>query len=93
MYKRQVQECLTNITKHSSARQVTIKIESQDKFLSVLVKDDGQGFDQSQISEGFGLSGMRERVEGLGGSFVISAQLGLGVSIKVSLPVNIKVVS
>ena len=50
---RIVQECLTNITKHSSARQVTIKIESQDKFLSVLVKDDGQGFDQSQISEGF----------------------------------------
>lgn len=90
---RIVQECLTNITKHASARQVRIKIESHDKLLTVLVKDDGQGFDQSQISEGFGLSGMRERVEGLGGSFVMSAHLGLGVSIKLSLPVNIKVVS
>lgn len=90
---RIVQECLTNISKHASARQVIIKIDSKEQLLSILIKDDGHGFDKSQIFEGFGLSGMKDRVEGLGGLFMLSSHLGLGVSIKVSLPINFKVAS
>jgi len=88
---RIVQECLTNITKHANARSVTISVELQDQYLKLLVKDNGQGFDQHLISQGFGLAGMRERVEGLGGSFKLSATVGDGVLIAVSLPMNIKV--
>jgi|SRR5450830_1436 len=88
---RIVQECLTNITKHANARLVTIKVESQAEYIKLIVKDNGQGFDQHLITQGFGLAGMRERVEGLGGSFNLNANLGTGVVIKVSLPANIQV--
>jgi two-component system sensor histidine kinase UhpB len=88
---RVVQECLTNITKHANARLVTIKVEQQADFLKLLVKDNGQGFNSQQISQGFGLAGMRERVEGLGGSFQLNSNIGSGVMIEVSLPINIKV--
>ncbi len=87
---RIIQECLTNITKHASARLVTIKIERQVDYLNVLVKDDGIGFDLRHITEGFGLAGMRERVEGLGGAFEMHTQLGFGVEVKVRLPLNIE---
>lgn len=85
---RIVQECLTNISKHANARLVTIKIELASEQLKLLIKDDGQGFDVQQISQGFGVLGMRERVEGLGGSFQPSSNLGLGAVIEVSLPIN-----
>lgn len=88
---RIVQECLTNITKYANARLVTIKIERSADYLKVLVKDNGQGFDAQLISQGFGLAGMRERVEGLGGSFQLTTNLDAGVLIEVSLPINIKV--
>ena len=87
---RIVQECLTNITKHSNARLVTIKVEHQAELLKLSVKDSGQGFDPQHIAKGFGLAGMRERVEGLGGSFQLIADLGSGVMIEVSLPINIR---
>lgn len=88
---RIVQECLTNITKYANARLVTIKIERNADYLKVLVKDNGQGFDAQLISQGFGLAGMRERVEGLGGSFQLTTDLDTGVHIEASLPINIKV--
>lgn len=90
---RIVQECFTNVTKHANARSVTIKIEPQADHLKLMMKDDGRGFNQQHITEGFGLAGMRERVEGLGGSFLLNAGLGSGVQIEVSLPNNIKVLS
>ncbi len=88
---RIVQECLTNITKHANARLVTIKIEPKADYLKILVQDNGHGFDTQLTSQGFGLAGMRERVEGLGGSFHLSSNQNIGVLIEASLPLNIKV--
>lgn len=90
---RIVQECLTNVTKHANARVVIIKIERQTDHLNLMVRDDGRGFNQQPVIKGFGLAGMRERVEGLGGTFMIDTSLGSGVQIEVSLPINIKAVS
>lgn len=90
---RIVQECLTNITKHANARLVTIKIGPRAEQVKILVKDDGKGFNPNQMSQGFGLAGMRERVESLGGSFHLIARPDSGVIIEISLPVNIKVKS
>ena len=87
---RIIQECLTNIAKHASARLVTIKIERQADSLNVLMKDDGIGFDTQHITEGFGLAGMRERVEGLGGMFEMHTNLGCGVEVKVRFPLNLE---
>jgi len=90
---RIIQECLTNITKHANARMVTIKIETMAEQVKICVKDDGQGFDLHQISQGFGLAGMRERVDGLGGSFQLTTKPNDGVLIEISLPANIRVES
>ena len=87
---RIVQECLTNITKHANAQFVTIEIDKSDDYLNLLVQDNGHGFDLSQITQGFGLAGMRERVEGLGGIFHLNSDVNSGVSVKVSLPLNFK---
>ena len=48
--------------------------------------DDGRGFDPQEAGGGFGLSGMKERVEFLGGSLSIQSSPGIGTTIKVSVP-------
>jgi two-component system sensor histidine kinase UhpB len=90
---RIIQECLTNITKYANARFVTIKVERHDETLKLIVKDNGQGFDHHHTSPGFGLAGMRERVEGLGGIFNLHSEQGEGAWIEVSLPLNFKALS
>lgn len=87
---RVIQECLTNVTKHANARLVIIKVERRNEYLNLFVQDNGHGFDLSLNSHGFGLAGMRERVEGLGGNFHLSSDHGSGVLIKVSLPIIFK---
>ena len=62
---RLLQEALTNITKHARANTVRVTLKQSDGELSIEVQDDGQGFDTSAQSSGFGLLGMNERV-GLG---------------------------
>jgi len=88
---RIIQECLTNIAKHANARLVTIKIETLAEQVKIYVKDDGHGFDSHRVSRGFGLAGMRERVDGLGGSFQLTTKPDGGVLIKISLPARIRV--
>jgi two-component system sensor histidine kinase UhpB len=64
---RVVQECLTNITKHSQAKRVTVKVNQNDINIDIFIEDDGVGFDQTQMTKGYGLAGMRERIQGLFG--------------------------
>ncbi len=90
---RIIQECLTNITKYANPNFVTIKVERHDETLKLTVKDNGQGFDHHHTSPGFGLAGMRERVEGLGGIFNLHSAQGEGTWIEASLPLNFKVLS
>jgi two-component system sensor histidine kinase UhpB len=88
---RVVQECLTNISRHASAHkvilQVVCKAEATGTALTIGVEDDGKGFDPER-SEGFGLSGMRERVQGLGGTFELKSTIGSGTRIAVRIPVQ-----
>ncbi|WP_245835036.1 ATP-binding protein [Methylobacillus rhizosphaerae] len=85
---RIVQECLTNITRHAHANQVDIRIYIVDAMLSIEVTDDGRGFNMTQLPSGFGLAGMRERVEGLGGRFSLESALAAGARIRVELPLQ-----
>ena len=64
---RIVQEALTNASKHGAAPHATVSVLEQDGQVHVTVRDDGRGFDQTAATAGFGLAGMRERVELLGG--------------------------
>lgn len=89
---RVIQECLTNIMRHAAAQRVRIEVRRTrmpppDGGLEIEVEDDGRGFDPAR-SEGFGLSGMRERVEGLGGTFTLTSQINGGTRIFVALPLS-----
>jgi two-component system, NarL family, sensor histidine kinase UhpB len=89
---RVLQEALTNVVRHAEARNVRIELTHSEGRLSLVVRDDGVGFDVSRILEraaggaNLGLVGMRERVEILGGNLTISAQPGHGTAIQVSFP-------
>ncbi|HWY90611.1 MAG TPA: GAF domain-containing protein [Solirubrobacteraceae bacterium] len=70
---RLLQEALTNITKHARANTVRVLVRQNDGELSIEVQDDGQGFDTSAQSSGFGLLGMNERVALAGGTLSTSS--------------------
>jgi two-component system sensor histidine kinase UhpB len=82
---RIVQECLTNITRHAQASNVHIDADCIDNKLTLSVQDDGRGFDTATPLNGFGLAGMRERIEALGGSFNVNSSPDRGVRISVWL--------
>lgn len=85
---RILQEHLTNIVKHAEAKHVEVTLrQSQDK-LTLIVVDDGKGFDTTQKSEGIGLRNMRSRAESLMGLFSIDSQPGKGSTLFVQLPLH-----
>ena len=87
---RMVQECLTNISRHSGANKVLIEMYCKQearggKKLHVSVQDNGRGFDIKKVA-GFGLAGMKERFEGLNGELEIqSSNQGTVVTARVPL--------
>jgi two-component system sensor histidine kinase UhpB len=89
---RLIQEGLTNIYKHAAARQVDIMLERRESDgtgadqLILTVVDDGRGMEPSARTAGFGLSGMRERVEMAGGRFLLESAPGRGMSFSATLP-------
>jgi two-component system sensor histidine kinase UhpB len=90
---RIVQECLTNIVRHAQANQAVISLEivqpsTTGKALLLRVTDDGQGCAAETIKTGFGLLGMRERIDSLGGELTIKTQLQQGMSITATIPLT-----
>lgn len=90
---RIVQESINNIRKHADARSVTINLESTEKDLKLYIYDDGRGFDieslkakSDDISGGFGLISMRERIDLLGGELNISSEPGKGTRLNIAIP-------
>lgn len=70
---RVVQECLTNIAKHAKALRVTINVQQNEQFIFLHIEDDGVGFDSTIAAQGFGLAGMKERIQGLMGEMRIES--------------------
>jgi signal transduction histidine kinase len=81
------QEGLTNICKHASADSVCIKVWGTSGEVHLLLKDNGEGFDCTQNTTGFGLQGMRERCLALGGAFELASTPGRGCQILATFPV------
>jgi signal transduction histidine kinase len=82
---RLVQEALTNVAKHAGASRVDLQIVSGRDRLDMLVSDDGGGFDPAVEHSGFGLAGMQERVDLIGGDLQIASELGSGTRVTASL--------
>jgi signal transduction histidine kinase len=84
---RVVQESLSNIVKHAQARHVDVSVRSDNGELKIAVADDGRGFDPSTPATGFGLMGMRERIDLAGGRLAIEPNEP-GTRVEVVLPVH-----
>lgn len=91
---RVLQEALTNVAKHAQASRVSVSLARQHRELCGSVEDDGRGF---LVAAGatpaagrshWGLTGMRERVEALGGHFSVESQPGRGTAVLWRVPVG-----
>jgi signal transduction histidine kinase len=86
---RIVQESLTNIVKHARAGGVSITLGRKRSAVTVVVEDDGVGFDPARTrEEGLGLIGMRERVALVGGRLTIESRPGAGTTFVAEVPVS-----
>lgn len=85
---RVIQEALTNIAKHSDAKNVYISISYLINILTVKIIDDGNGFDIHQKTFGLGLIGIGERIEMLNGKLKIHSALNKGTEISIQIKVN-----
>lgn len=79
---RIVQEALTNVVKHADARRVSITLVRKEASAVVVIEDDGQGFDPGALRAGaLGFTGMRERVELVGGRLTVESAPGAGTTL------------
>ncbi|MCX6139010.1 MAG: GAF domain-containing sensor histidine kinase [Ignavibacteriales bacterium] len=91
---RVVQEALSNIVRHSGATKAQIELVRKEHVLFVQITDNGKGFDPVELQEyaegrnGRGIPGMRERIEGLQGTYEITSAKGKGTTIAVELPID-----
>lgn len=88
---RIVQEALTNVTRHAKASQVHVTIQQELQTLRCSIRDNGVGFDVSSLSartgeRGFGLTGIRERLNSLGGSLSLVSTPGQGTELVITIP-------
>jgi ligand-binding sensor domain-containing protein/signal transduction histidine kinase len=85
-----VREAVQNAVAHAAPRNIAVLLTFESRCLRVEIQDDGRGFEasSSRSPEGhhFGLTGMRERVEKLGGEFHLSSYPGKGTQVRLSIP-------
>jgi PAS domain S-box-containing protein len=87
---RILQETLTNIAKHAGASHVRIEITRDAQALNMTVRDDGRGFDTSAAPKpgSYGLLGLRERAQLLGGEVAVKSDPGKGTTMTLRLPLG-----
>ena len=87
-FLRLVQESLHNVTKHSGAKAVQVNLTGTPDELSLIVSDNGVGFDIQNLKSaaGLGLISMRERANLIGGEFAIESTPGAGTTIRARAP-------
>ena len=86
---RVVQEALNNIAKHAGATGILVEIANRRDRLSILVQDDGRGFDATgHAAKGLGILGMKERVRQLGGQLTLESARGKGATLIAVIPLG-----
>jgi len=88
------QECLTNISRHAGATEVSIAVRERDGLISLVFEDNGAGFDPTRVlarrasGRGLGLAALDERARMLGGALEIRSQPGCGTRVTCVIPVD-----
>jgi signal transduction histidine kinase len=91
---RIAQEALTNVARHAQASRVSVLLERRPGYVSLIIEDDGRGFDSEETMESpattgrLGLLGMQERARLAGGSLTIESAPGGGATIFARLPIG-----
>lgn len=91
---RVAQESLNNIIKHANAKKVQISLIFSDKYIELFIRDDGKGFNYEKpnrnlgTNSGYGISGMEERINLLGGDFTIKSEINKGTLCRARLELN-----
>jgi signal transduction histidine kinase len=97
---RIIQEALSNIVRHASAKNVHVEVRKKPKSIDVTINDDGRGFNTGEfrgeqmqkhdgdVSRGFGLASMAERARIIGGTLTIESSASSGTTIQLTLPVS-----
>lgn len=87
---RIAQEAITNALNHSQAKLLTVKMDYQEGHLKLNIQDDGTGFDveKSNDPNRFGLTGMRERAQLIGGELTILSKPGAGTQVQLDIGIK-----
>ncbi len=85
---RLVQEALSNVLKHAAASSVSVTAQMIDRQVRIAVQDNGRGFDPDAVSGGRGLTGMRERIQLLGGEIEVVSEPESGTRIMARVPIQ-----
>jgi signal transduction histidine kinase len=80
---RVMQECVNNVIKHAQASILDIQIIKDDEGISVMIEDNGIGFDTTQQNEGIGLANLKTRIDFLKGQIDIQSALGKGTLVAI----------
>jgi signal transduction histidine kinase len=86
-------EAMRNAVRHAQARLIQVDIHYDDRHLELRIRDDGKGIDEAilqrrGVSGHWGLPGMRERAELIGGRLAVRSRLGAGTEVELSLPAS-----
>jgi len=80
------QEALTNALRHARAQQLDMQLTFEGDEVGFELRDNGCGFDPSNMTSGLGLSGIRARTESMGGRLLIRSAIGTGTMVSVTVP-------
>jgi signal transduction histidine kinase/ligand-binding sensor domain-containing protein len=85
---RVVQECVSNVVRHSQATDAEVLVRRSDHAVQIIVKDNGEGFNPTEkkaANGGFGLTGISERTKMLGGTYRITSATGQGTTVSINI--------
>lgn len=81
-------EAVNNLAKYSACKKAWIELKTESKRLSMLIKDDGKGFDLSSADNGNGMHNMRKRAAALKGKITIESEMGKGSTVLLQMPIT-----
>ena len=85
-----VKEALNNVVRHAGATEVEFQMAVNDNALSIVITDNGKGFEPHIEQEGYGLKNLSQRLKKLGGSCVMESRIGGGTTVKIHLPLPVQ---
>ncbi len=85
---RITQELINNVLKHAEAKNIFLHVGLRDEKITIMIEDDGKGFDLSAHKEGYGIKNMETRTKLLSGKMLVESTPGKGTNVLIEIPYN-----